>query len=262
MDEIERYQHQLHARTAGWQRKVARAKRLIDEAFAVMRRPYLAFSGGIDSFCLLDMLYRAGHRIDVQWNDDGADFPATLTFLDESAARYGFRLRRVRSLRAWRLWCEEMGRPVLAGDTAAWLNPPMEYDATWSTWEDRITTNPGYDGVFLGLLAAESRSRGYALHDGRKPLYQVKREANLWHCCPLAHFTKRDVWAWVVSRELPYNPIYDRLAELGMPLERRRVAPLTCYRVLQYGSGVQFRQIDPALWNRMVALFPRLREYS
>jgi phosphoadenosine phosphosulfate reductase len=261
MHEIERYQHELYAHTNGFKCNVERTRRVLHEALLTMKNPYIAFSGGIDSTVMLDLIFSIG-ACPVQWGDDGADYPETLRFLDETAMRYDFKLRRIANVKSWREWCLEMGRPDLASDLSAWLHPPMEHDAVWETWEDRILQNPGYDGVFLGMLAIESRTRRIVLENGHKMLYQVAREQGMWHCCPLASWTKRDIWAYVVSQELAYNPVYDKLAAMGVTLERRRVAPLTCFRVMQYGSVVHLRQGWPDLYMRLAALFPKVREYS
>jgi len=269
MDEVERYQHLLHSRTNGFQRKVERARATINEAIQTVApdRWMVSFSGGADSLIVLALL----HEMDLlssmltRWVDDGWDYPATITFLAEMEQRYGFRLERMRSIHNWREWCVEMDRPDLGDDPAAydaWGNPRDSWDGGWNSHQEWLVSLAGYDGVFLGLLASESRSRSYALHDGYKPLYQVKSEGGMWHCSPLAHFTKPDIWAYLVSREVPYNPVYDRLAELGVPLERRRVAPLTCFRVLQYGSAAILRSGWPDLYNTLAATFPRVREYS
>jgi predicted phosphoadenosine phosphosulfate sulfurtransferase len=70
------------------------------------------------------------------------------------------------------------------------------------------------------------------------------------------------VWAYIVTMEVPYNPVYDVLAGLDVPLERRRVTELTCYRVAQYGSFVQVRRGWPALYNRLAATFSVVRTYG
>jgi phosphoadenosine phosphosulfate reductase len=260
MLEIERHQHQLHARLPAFQRKVDRAHAIIRQAFSCEGHPfYCAFSGGIDSTVLLHLLYQYPWQVPVRFSDDGYDFPETLQFLKDTEERYGFRLHRVRNLNSWRLWCEEMGRSDLADNPdRAWGNPgPWDSVRTSKMHEEWQE----YGGVFLGLLASESRSRGYVLRDGWKPLYQVKSEHGMWHCSPLAHFTKQDIWSYVVSRELPYNPVYDKLAALGVPLAVRRVAPLTCFRTMQYGSVSTLKSGWPELFNHLAATFPKVREY-
>jgi phosphoadenosine phosphosulfate reductase len=258
---MEHLQHELHAKLPAFKRKLDKARAIIDEALAVNVAWYTAFSGGVDSTVLLDLLLDA--HLPVLTGDDGADYPSTLQFLSDTEQRYGFELQRIRCLEPWRDWCVEMNRPDLAEPgpamDAAWLNP-HQWHHTWQSLKDAV--HHGYSGVFLGLLASESRGRNYALKGGHKSLYQVAAEYGMWHCSPLASWTKRDVWAYVVSRNIAYNPVYDRLAELEVPLERRRVAPLTCFRTMQYGSIAVFRSGWPEMYNKLSEIFPKIREYS
>lgn len=156
-----------------------------------------------------------------------------------------------------------MARPDLADDpaaVAAWGNP-QRWDATRTSVQHE-EHQQGYTGVFLGMLAKESRTRAYALHSGYRTLYRVQSEAGMWHCCPLASWDKRDIWAYVVSRHLSYNAAYDTLAALDVPLERRRVAPLTCFRTAHYGSVVTLRRGWPVLYNQLAETFPCVRVFA
>lgn len=210
MTEAERRMLRLHAELPLFQRKLDTAQQVIADALAAPlpggERWYCALSGGVDSAVVFDLLWRAGFRGPVLWGDDGADFPQTLTFLAETEARYGFHLTRIRCLDPWRAWCEEMDRPDLAetpDEPGVWFNPPV-WEATWCSLT-KDAPAAGYGGVFLGLLGTrrkdggESTARWRVLHGGVRPLYQVKGEGGMWHCSPLAHWTKRDVWC------LPYE---------------------------------------------------------
>lgn len=261
MRDIEHLKHELHAKLPAFKRKLDKARAIIDEALAINVKWSLSFSGGIDSTVLLDLLNDA--HLTTRFGDDGVDYPNTLRFLSETEQRYNFELQRIRCLEPWRDWCIEMARSDLAvpgpAMDAAWLNPHQWHD-TWPSLKHAV--HHGYGGVFLGLLASESRGRNYALKGGHKPLYQVK-EDGMWHSSPLASWTKQDVFAYVASRNIAYNPAYDRLAELGVPLERRRVAPLSCFCVMQYGShGHILKNIDYEMYNKLSAIFPKIHEYS
>jgi 3'-phosphoadenosine 5'-phosphosulfate sulfotransferase (PAPS reductase)/FAD synthetase len=263
------------ARAPAFLRKLEQSRVLIDQVLTRAeqehQRWYVAFSGGSDSTVLLDLVIRheKGQGIDVVWGDDGWDFPETLAFLEEIEQRIGRPIRRIRCLGPWRAWCQEMRRPELAEQPdlpGVWGNP-SRWEATWHSLT-RDARQAGYDGVFLGLLGTarrdggESWTRWQVLHGGKRPLYQVQEEGGIWHCCPLAAWSKRDVWAYIVSRQLPYNRVYDRLTQMGIPLEQQRVAPLTCFRVLHYGGAVLFKQGWPSLWSTMTAIFPALTQYQ
>lgn len=263
MDRLERRQHELHAQLPAFARTLDWTRQLIDDAMQKIETPYLALSGGVDSQVLLDLLWRAGYRMPVRWSDDGYDYPETLACLQMLIQAYQLDFHAIRNLHAWQRWCEEMDRPDLCDDPAAleaWGNP-HEWTET-RTAAQHQEHQQGYTGVFLGLLAKESRARSYALQSGYKALYQVKSEGGMWHCSPLAAWDKRDVWAYVTKYNLPYNAAYARLAALGVPLERRRVAPLTCFRTAQYGSVAVLRQGWPELYNRLATTFPGVRAYA
>ncbi|MDE1904935.1 MAG: phosphoadenosine phosphosulfate reductase family protein [Rhodospirillales bacterium] len=266
----ERLRGILHARLPGFQRKIAVTQTIIRNALRIDDLCwYAAFSGGIDSLVMLDLLWRLGIRCDVVWGDDGIDFPETLQFLTATQARYGVRLIRVRSQDPWRSWCAEMERPDLAEDPAAlaaWRNP-HDWDHQWRSLTKDAPGN-GYGGVFLGMLGTrwkqggESAARNHQLRGGWHPTYQVASEGGMWHCSPLAAWTKHDVWGYVAANDLPYNPVYDVQAQMGIPIERRRVSALTCFRAVQFGSHAAIRAGWPDLWNDVAETFPTIRRYS
>jgi len=269
VNDMDRIQCATYARLPVFTRRVERAQAIVAEALATMRRPYMAFSGGVDSTVVLDLVLAQAPDTPILWGDDGYDLPDTLAFLRRVEDERWVNIQRIRCLGPWRDWCEEMGRPDLADDPAAraaWGNPPI-----WqATTTDLKTYAPqvGYDGVFLGLLGTarkaggESRARSLALRGGARPLYQVAREGGVWHCSPLASWGKQDVWGYIISRGLAYNTAYDTLARLGVPLERRRVAPLTTYRVAHYGMFTYIRAGWPDTFNRFATIFPSVRQYS
>lgn len=266
MHEMERLQHMLHAKLPPFQRKLMMTYQIIGDALKKDVQWSISFSGGIDSTVLLDILSHSGHRLDVHWADEGWDYPETLAFLSETERRYHFHLQRFRHMDSWVRWCEEMDRSDLAHDPQAkeaWGNP-HQWDTTWLSLPSRLEDleHRGYGGSFIGMLASESRNRTYVLKGGTRPLYQVKGERGMWHCSPLADWNKRDVWAYTASRNLPYNAVYDRLAALDIPIQYRRVGPLTCFRVMQFGSHVTLKVGWPDLYNRLCVTFPKVRAYG
>jgi phosphoadenosine phosphosulfate reductase len=273
MTPAERAALRIHARSGAFLRKLERTRAIIRDALATPlgegRIWYVAYSGGVDSTVMLDLVWEHAPQIPMLWGDDGFDLPETLVFLDETEARLRQHIIRVRSLNPWRDWCHEMERPDLAEDPAAfavWGNPRV-WDHEWRSLTQDAPLH-GYGGVFLGLLGhrwqhgGESTGRAMQLRGGTRPLYQVAAEGGIWHCSPLADWTKRDVWAYVAGRDIAYNAAYDVQARLGVPIERRRIAPSTCFRAMDQGTHAMLRRGWPTLWNEIVALFPAVKRYG
>lgn len=267
MTPAERAASCLHARSTAFVRKLAASVDIITEALACGVPWYNAFSGGVDSAVVLDLVWQQCPRLPILWGDDGLDFPETLAFLDATENRLRTTITRVRSLDPWRDWCNAMDRPDLATDPdATWGNPRI-WDHEWRSLTKDAPLN-GYGGVFLGLLGkrwqhgGESTARAIQLRGGHRPLYRVASEGDTWHCSPLAAWDKRDVWGYVASRHLPYNAAYDVQARLGVPLIRRRVSAATCFRAMDKGTHAMLRRGWPPLWNELASVFPSIRRAS
>ena len=242
----------LYAKLPAFEYKVKRARATIRKAVELQDiRWYIAFSGGKDSQVVLDMVLHDSPSIAIMWGDDGWDYPETLTFLADVESRRGVRIERVKN------------RGNIAG-FAAWAgrdwqgeNPgPWDYECTSFDDHSRLIHKLGFDGVFLGLRKEESVRRFFSLVRFG-PLHWTKGE-QIWHCSPLHDWTTMDVWAYILSHKLEYNPVYDKLSDLGIKPEYQRVGPLIswgedCYATLKRGW--------PDLFNHFAAEFPEMRCY-
>ena len=268
MREIDRLQFEIHAKSTAFRYKLEEARAIVDSAIALNVSGYVAFSGGLDSTVVLDLVLKVKPDFNVFWIDDGADYRETLQFVEETAIQRKCRIQYIRGVKAWGQWCREMGRPDLVGPgeamDAAWINPISHWDEQWlsDTQYPRMLYERGLGLCFTGMMASESKNRNLVLEKGYRPLYQ-RGKFGEWSCCPLAKWQKRDVWAYIVSHHLPYNNVYNKLAELDIPLQHRRVGPLTCFRIMHYGThGHVLKHVDYELYNRLSNVFPKIREYS
>jgi 3'-phosphoadenosine 5'-phosphosulfate sulfotransferase (PAPS reductase)/FAD synthetase len=77
----------------------------------------------------------------------------------------------------------------------------------------------GYDLAFVGLRREESLKRRRRMDAGRW------LSTGIMECWPLAEWTWMDVWAYIISRGLPYLSFYDRVAPV-VGYERARFTTL------------------------------------
>ncbi len=206
----------LHFRQPFMQRKIERSRELIAAGLKEMRQPYVAFSGGKDSLVCLALVLEQAPEITVLWSDDELEYDETVTYNQWLAREWDFR------------FVITAGWATHGGWFCPWREEPYwreQIPGTMYTGEliESWTPKQGYDGTFLGLRQDEAiRRRIYLRSYGR--LHQCAD--GTWRCNPLGGWSVADVWAVIAGLGLPYNPVYDILASVGVPRNRQRVGPL------------------------------------
>jgi len=123
----------------------------------------------------------------------------------------------------------------------------------------RFVEENGLATVVMGLRGDESRSRR-ARQIFYGPAHVTKN--GLTHLCPIQDWTDDDVWAYIASKELCYNPAYDKMAGLGLDRKSWRVGIVLSADAANLGSFTVLKRLDPGLWNRLAAEFPLVRKYA
>lgn len=241
-----------YARLPQFQRRVEAALRVIERA-AQLGTIGVSVSTGKDSIVLLDLVRRVVPDAPAALFDSGCEY----RWVYELAEHYGIEIIK-----------PEMSLLDMCRDGDYWghrggANPDVEYDFfSFLVGEPstRFVEDHNLSVIAMGLRAEESAGRRMSAYR-RGELYQVA--SGLWHLCPLARWTHDDVWAYIASRGLRYNVAYDRMAELGIPRERWRVSALLgMCGAATLGRYAYLRQIDPELWRRLSAEFPKIASYT
>lgn len=206
----------LRYRLRATQRRVDRARAEIAEALHVIPHPYLAFSGGKDSLVTLALVREQRPHIPVIWSDDELEYPEQPAYVAGLAALWGLNLTVT------------LGHARHGGWFDPWQQEPywreplpgaLRVNENLETWAPR----QGYGGTILGLRRQESAKRRTYMR-ARGTLHDTV--ATGWRCNPIADWSVDDVWALIAGWDLPYNPVYDRLAAAGVPRPQQRVGPL------------------------------------
>ncbi len=145
----------------------------------------MATAFGPEGCVILHMLAEIDPSIRVFNLDTGYQFAETLELRDRIAARYGIEVEMVRAARS-----------------VAEFDPDRCCDDRKLGPLRRAVT--GYDAWISSIRADQSahRARADAIGwDAKFGLVKVN---------PLLKWTKRDVWAFVVTHDVPYNPLHDR----------------------------------------------------
>lgn len=252
VDSLERAGFLAHARTAAFERKIEQAQDITRRWLETCRNPYVAFSGGKDSTVCLHLVRSiAPDTPALYWHDEW-----TLPETDELVTATP-NVRQIAATIEHTPWF------------TAWADGPenLPPDVEWVEREKSDgggTWKLGFDGACVGLRADENANRKMHIRAHGTNLYAKKNRQ--WQCYPLAWWKDADVWAYIVSRNVAYNRAYDRLAEISVPLERRRIGPLAVsgsgtHDPLHQGQLAILKRGWPNLFNRFSEHYPEARRY-
>jgi len=156
----------------------------------------MATAFGAEGCVLLHMLSEIEPRLRVFNLDTGYQFPETLELRDQIVQRYGIEVEMVRPDVSVVEYEERHGGPL-------YVSHPDQccYDRKIVPLRRALV---GYDAWITAIRSDQSEHRAGAQVVGMDPKF------NLVKVNPLLTWTRRDVWAFIVTHRVPYNPLHDR----------------------------------------------------
>lgn len=244
----------LYAQLNCFKHRVERTKEKIREAFATGAKWSVSFSGGKDSLCVLHLVRSIDKDIPAVFIDSGTEYPETLEFV-KSCPNVIIEKPTMTLLEMYETCGDYQG-----------LDKKPELYFTSKQIVETINQEPirhvneqcGFTGNFTGIRKQESNDRLW-LAKTKKGLWQQKD--GTWRCEPVINWTHQDVWSFIASNGLPYNAVYDRLADLGVPREEWRVAPYAGSTKIRWGRWAILKRGWPDLFAQFAARFPEARAY-
>lgn len=160
-------------------------------------------------------------------------------------------LEASRSLAEYVAWCKEIGLPhERAKSVQQRVVAEIKRDrgAEWAR-------ERGFAVQALGLRISEGGPRAAMLR-AKGPVYALKDGS--WKCCPLAYWTAKDVWGYLVSRGVPYNrKLYDAETH-GETRESIRNTGWLSTDGAQQGRIAWLKTHFPAQYEQLVSEFPQV----
>lgn len=246
MDEKLRRRFLLYARLPVFKRRVQRARERVAQWLDLVKNPYIAFSTGKDSTCILHLVREQRPDIPAVYFDADCSYPESRQTLESTPNTIAFPTEEPLLETFRRFGNFESGPKDEAMRTTVW--EPIK----------RLLKKYNFDGVCYGLRSEENpKTRGaHARYHGA--VFQYKRDG-LWGCQPIHDWEYNDVWAYIVVNNLPYCGVYDKLWD--SPEEDQRLSYWAGVTKRRYGRLAWLKRCYPELFNRLAAEFPEARGY-
>lgn len=156
----------------------------------------MATAFGPEGCIILHMLSEIDPKVRVFNLDTGYQFAETLELRERIAARYGIEVEYVRSAVSVPDYEASHGGPIYGSDPDRCCRDrkilPLQRGVE------------GYDAWISAIRADQST------HRARADVVGWDAKFGLVKINPLLKWTKRDVWAFVVANDVPYNPLHDQ----------------------------------------------------
>ncbi len=213
----------LRANSAELERKVEEARRFMRRVSEKHNLPVaVAFSGGKDSLAVLGLALEefGGGDFTVFFNNTGIEFPETLEYVEE--------LRKELEPKGVKFIVADAGGDAFWRAIHVFSPPGRDY-----RWCCKVTKlGP------ITLAIKENYPSGVLMFVGQRKYESIKRfkQPRVWKnpwvpnetggASPIFHWRALEVWLYIFSRGLPYNPLYeDRLDRIGCFLCRAHPWP-------------------------------------
>lgn len=247
MNEEIKMQALLWSKLRSHEYKILQARRRIEKWLSLVNNPYIAFSTGKDSTCLLHLVRAQKKEVPAIYFDAGCSFPESGELISQTKNLISFPTEEPLLATFHRFGGISGGRELERETMRTTVYEPIK----------RLILKYSFDGVAYGLRSEESRGR-YMNAKMRGAIFQYKRDG-LWACQPIHDWTYEDVWAYIISNDIPYCSVYDKMWD--MPKEDQRLSYWAGETKRRWGRWAWLKRNYPELFNRFAAEFPEVRCY-
>lgn len=220
--------------------KLVASQKIIKQFLNICDNPYLSWSTGKDSTCVLSLvrLVDKEYNIPIIHFDLGVELPNTDAYKKNFENITTFKPKEdILKVMENNGWESKESRKI--------------------NFINQFTSENNYTGHFMGLRYNESSAR--------KNLYKYgaiyKRSDGLWVCNPIYNWTFEDVFAYLISSDIPVHPHYS--IKSNQPLENRRVGGYVSgrNRGAELGRFYWFKEQYPEEFKKLADKFPIVKQY-
>jgi len=198
---------------ATFEEKLEHSKKLIEEVIKKSegKKIYLAYSGGIDSECCVQLFkdYIKDGRVTVITGLTFVDFPETIDRINELEKELNIEILRAKPKVTFKQIVEKYGLPLYSrssSEKSKRIATSRCCDLLKKQPMNKMTKDA--DALILGLRVEENRYRKMVILQMGDFFFSKSHKS--WRVYPIAYWTINDVWRFQSMRKFNYNKIYDK----------------------------------------------------
>lgn len=260
MDRLERAAYLAHSMSAGYRNKVAASVDMIaaNPGYAV------STSWGKDSVVLLSLAASVRPEITVihgRYSHPAEQLSDIDRVRDEVLSRED--MARVRYIEVtcpgeWEMF-ERAGCAFLDAETSCQKNALKWWREGFLQSMKDAMTSAGSTGVFIGMRQDESRAR--RMNIALRGAAYVKADG-VAVALPLARWSGNDVWARLISSDLPWLRMYDVADQRDRARSSFAWGAAGSSAIVRHGAWTTWRDAYPDEYQMWIDRFPELKRWT
>jgi 3'-phosphoadenosine 5'-phosphosulfate sulfotransferase (PAPS reductase)/FAD synthetase len=247
----------LHSQTKNYKKLVERTKKEIYKHLKSYEKIGVAYSTGKDSTVMLHLIYSIfGDKVLPVFYDCSAVWQDSYEHITKIEEHIGLKVNVIKSKYTyWQLRSEELK----TGE----YNPLSDSYTMQKIVFDNVVESLGllkYDVCCVATRAEESKSRKNFFKFFPNLRFSKKGNCDTYY--PLEYWKKEDIWAYLVTNNIPINNLYFKFQETfgGVP-EQYRVDEFLEREAIKFGSLKILKKYYPLQYQKVALEIPFLLDY-
>lgn len=229
-----------------------RTKEILKEAILKSKNPAIWFSFGKDSLVCVDIARRIKPDILVINIDrgEGGDLQEAINMYDEYAKEYNLNYHRIKTPK------EIFEIYKKAGSITKLCRNDLKKNLIAGSKIAREQFN--IDCEITGLRIEESNARSYLKRFGT---IFVSKTDKILKCMPVLYWTGQEIWAYIISNNIPYLKWYDTEAPF-VGYERARYSNWAGVFQVERGRYIRLKKNYPNEFRLLCSILPDVTIYT